>query len=393
MDIDDPWAELGLAPGADAAAIKAAWRRLVAQWHPDRNKAPNAHSKMQRINRAYEMLSSGEHSGHGDAESENARRPSDWWDSRWHDSSAGFGGRPGAHHQYEKSAPHWERGPGVKAPKPIQRTASLTIEEVMSGCQRSFKGSIQDLCPHCAGARIFTTLDAWCDECGGDGRVRDYWGQRGRRCKACDGTGDARRDCPKCGGRGLVEPARSWSVAVNIPVGALPGDVVVASGQGQRGADGDVSDLEIRIELKPHPLYTVDAQRRLCATVPVDIFTYMSRGHVEVPALGGGTARFDLAQGTMQELPGLGLPDRAGKRGPLVLRATPVVPRELSERERLYLYSLASGQQDDGYERCTEVADWRARAAAYQRAASAAEAEQAKGARKGPGGKRRKTAS
>lgn len=52
MDIDDPWAELGLAPGADAAAIKAAWRRLVAQWHPDRNKAPNAHSKMQRINRA-----------------------------------------------------------------------------------------------------------------------------------------------------------------------------------------------------------------------------------------------------------------------------------------------------------------------------------------------------
>lgn len=392
MHIDDPWAELGLSHGADAATVKTAWRRLVAQWHPDRNGSPDAHGKMQRINRAYEMLINGEHSAGGGFADDAGSGLSDWWEQ----AGRGFGGHnAGARHRDEEFAPRWERGPAVKAPKPIQRTTSLTIEEVLSGCQRSFTGSILDLCAHCAGARIFTTQDAWCDECEGDGQVRDYFGHRGRRCKACEGTGDARMDCPRCHGRGTALPARPWSVTVNIPVGALPGDIVVASGQGQRGADGARADLEIRIELKPHPLYTVDAQRRLCATVPVDIFSFMSRGQLEVPLLGGGTVSFDLAKGALQEMAGLGLPDRAGRRGPLVLRATPVVPRELSERERLYLYSLASGQQEEGYARCAEVAAWRARAAAYQHGAEAPSPNtqgQAKGARGTRGTKRSKTA-
>jgi len=36
--------------------VKAAWRRLSARWHPDRNDSPQALRKIQRINRALEEI-------------------------------------------------------------------------------------------------------------------------------------------------------------------------------------------------------------------------------------------------------------------------------------------------------------------------------------------------
>ena len=50
MHLDDSYHELGLAPGSSDAEVKAAWRRLSARWHPDRNDSPQALRKMQRIN-------------------------------------------------------------------------------------------------------------------------------------------------------------------------------------------------------------------------------------------------------------------------------------------------------------------------------------------------------
>ncbi len=56
----DPYTVLGLAPGANAAAIKAAWRRLARQHHPDlaENAAERraATRRMAEINAAYADL-------------------------------------------------------------------------------------------------------------------------------------------------------------------------------------------------------------------------------------------------------------------------------------------------------------------------------------------------
>jgi len=51
----DHYATLGVAPDADAAAIKAAYRRRSTQAHPD--KPGGSHEKMQAINAAYDVLS------------------------------------------------------------------------------------------------------------------------------------------------------------------------------------------------------------------------------------------------------------------------------------------------------------------------------------------------
>lgn len=61
---DDPWAILGVAPGADRATLKHAYHALVRQYHPDRHLAEGvpaefirvAESRMARINTAYATL-------------------------------------------------------------------------------------------------------------------------------------------------------------------------------------------------------------------------------------------------------------------------------------------------------------------------------------------------
>lgn len=354
MHIHDPWAELGVTRGASRDDIKAAWRRQVKEWHPDRNKSREALTKIQRINRAYEILCA---EPQHDTQEHFTQAGRDWWE-RW--------ANPGNPRANDDEDAGWQRGPGEKAPKPVQRTAHISLEEAMTGCRRSFRGKTVDLCSSCAGARVFRSSVLYCTSCEGEGKLFDFSTGRRRTCKDCSGTGDAHMDCSACGGSGQAADAREWEVSVNIPPGARPGQVVVAKGYGQRGADGARADLEITIEMKPHDLFEVDDHGRLCASVPVDVFSFMTRISVRVPLLGGGEVAFDLAKGATQEIEGLGLAGRDGARGPLVLRAVPVVPRELSEREHLYLQALAGGQKDEGYQRCEGVASWWAKANAYR---------------------------
>ncbi len=57
----DPYVVLGIEPGASAATVKAAWRRLARANHPDLNAgdpaaARAANARMAEINAAYEQL-------------------------------------------------------------------------------------------------------------------------------------------------------------------------------------------------------------------------------------------------------------------------------------------------------------------------------------------------
>jgi curved DNA-binding protein CbpA len=61
----DPYATLGVTPDASTAAIKARWRRLAREHHPDlvggdHDAAVQATRRMARINAAYELLADSE---------------------------------------------------------------------------------------------------------------------------------------------------------------------------------------------------------------------------------------------------------------------------------------------------------------------------------------------
>lgn len=53
----DYYEVLGITKSASAQEIKSAYRRLALEWHPDRNKSPQAHEKFKEINEAYAVLS------------------------------------------------------------------------------------------------------------------------------------------------------------------------------------------------------------------------------------------------------------------------------------------------------------------------------------------------
>lgn len=53
----DPYATLGVTKSATDAEIKAAYRKSALEWHPDRNKSPQAAEKFKEVTEAYEILS------------------------------------------------------------------------------------------------------------------------------------------------------------------------------------------------------------------------------------------------------------------------------------------------------------------------------------------------
>lgn len=55
----DPYALLGVPRDATDDQVKQAFRKLALEWHPDRNKSPEAEERFKEINAAYEAIKNG----------------------------------------------------------------------------------------------------------------------------------------------------------------------------------------------------------------------------------------------------------------------------------------------------------------------------------------------
>ncbi|NDP47273.1 MAG: DnaJ domain-containing protein [Sulfuriferula multivorans] len=58
--MQDHYEKLGLSPSATAELVKAAYRKKAAQYHPDKNQAPDAALRFREVQEAYEVLSDAE---------------------------------------------------------------------------------------------------------------------------------------------------------------------------------------------------------------------------------------------------------------------------------------------------------------------------------------------
>lgn len=246
LDVHDSYKELGLTAGASDAEIKAAWRRLAARWHPDRNHAPQALKKIQRINRALEEIRKSR--GNGFA-AQNEQGP-----------------RPG---------------------RTLDHTVALTLEEAIAGCTREVQGEVVDDCAECAGSGVETHARP-CQACDGAGRIRRHlwfgWMPSLAECSTCAGHGVMRHPCSACEGCGKEAPRR-YHCDVQFPPGTREGDVVQAFArvQGHR----QKLALRVRVELQPHEFFELQADGTVKCEIPVDGFAWMANRWIQVPTPAG----------------------------------------------------------------------------------------------------------
>lgn len=335
MVADHAYAELGLAPGATEAEVKAAWRRLASQWHPDRNASAAAIDRMQRINEALAVI---RQARRGPTQAPTPPAPDD---------------APAA-----RAAPDDKPAPG----RTLRRKLKLTLEEAAAGCVKTLRGKLVDRCGACASAG-FRVLAQACADCQGSGRVRTrgwfgYYGDP-QACTTCGGDGRARQPCTPCGGSGRL-PDRPWRIDVRIPHGVRDGDHLQAGEKHRRDGLPPLT-LDLAVELLPHPLFELGADGSIWCEVPVDGFQWIANRSIDVPTLGGlRKLRLNREQ-LSYRLTGEGFPaQRRGTRADHLISLKPLFPAELGTDQQILLDQLVASANGPGSPAAPpRLSDWR----------------------------------
>ena len=345
MGTDHAYTELGLAPGAPEPEVKAAWRRLASQWHPDRNRSTGAAGRMQRINAAFEALRrAGFPAGAAAAAAQAAAAPAEASQAAQADQA------DQADQAAAPDAPDSADAPDTPQPprRTLRRQVRLSLEEAAFGCTRVLRGKERETCADCAGCGHLTPPPA-CGACNGAGQVRPagWYGlfSPWRACAACQASGVLQQPCAGCAGTGQRDSA-GYRVTVRLPPGVRNADELLVDGRRMRPGHSP-GDLLIRVQLMPHPIFELDADGSLRCTLPVSGFAWMAGRSVRVPTLGGlqdlvlDRERLDYC------LPGEGFPaSRRGPRGDLKLRIEPRFPPALSTDQQILLDQLVATAAD-----------------------------------------------
>jgi molecular chaperone DnaJ len=351
----DHYDVLGVRRDSSPEEIKSAFKKLAAQWHPDRNQDdPGANERFKEINLAYQVLSDPNRRGMYDRFGHRAEEPG---------SPFGAGGPfPGGFVDISDIAIDgilgdllgvFGVGRGDKGD--IKRDLEISFEEAAFGCDKSMRYERVVACTDCrsTGAAAGTSPEP-CGACNGRGRVRFQQGlfpiAVERTCSRCRGTGrTVRHACGACRGSGLVTSTES--LKVSIPAGVEAGATKLVSGAGNKPRpDKSPGDLEITIHVRAHPFFRRESDDVVC-TVPVTFTHAALGGEVEVPTLDGkGKLRVPAGTqpGTVLRIKNKGIPHRGGLgRGDQRVEVAIEVPTHLTARQRQLLEDLAKELGED----------------------------------------------
>ncbi|UXN74388.1 molecular chaperone DnaJ [Devosia sp. A8/3-2] len=346
---------LGVAKGADDAALKSAYRKLAMQHHPDRNPGNGeAEAKFKEINEAYDTLKDGQKRaaydrfGHAAFENGGRRGPGPGFGSDFNSSMSDifediFGDFMGGQRR--------GRGGGGAAKlrgADLRYNLEISLEESFAG--RTVEIDVPTLvgCDTCdgSGAKPGTGTHT-CRQCNGHGKVRAARGffTIERTCPVCRGRGQMMdQPCTDCGGRGRRRENRKLSV--DIPKGIEDGTRIRLANEGEAGLrGGPPGDLYIFISIRPHELFQRDGAD-LYARIPIAMTTAALGGEFEVPTLDATRAKVKVAAGTQPgqrvRLKGKGMPVLRSKDvGDLYVQLDIETPQALSRKQRELLEEFA----------------------------------------------------
>ncbi len=299
---------LGVERGADAAAIKSAFRKRAMQFHPDRNKDdPEAEKKFKEVGEAYEVLSDEQkraaydrfgHAafqnggaggfngfGAGGMGAGGAAGFSDIFDEIFGDFMGGRGGARRA-------------GPGRGAD--LKYNLKISLEDAFQGKKVEIKVPGSVACETCDGSGAKPgSGPTHCGTCKGAGRVRVQQGffTIERTCPHCNGEGSVIADpCTDCAGQGRVRRERMLSV--DVPAGIEDGTRIRLSGEGEAGPrGGPEGDLYIFVHVAEHDLFERDGADLYCI-MPAPMTTAALGGEFETPTIDGGRVKISVPEGS-----------------------------------------------------------------------------------------------
>ena len=346
---------LGLTRGCDEAALKASFRKLAMEHHPDRNGGcEEAEGRFKEINEAYSVLS------------DPKKRAA--YDQFGHAGVNGQGGGPGAGFGDvndifsevfgdvfgDMFGGRRQRG-GPARGQDLRYDLEISLEQAYAGAEVEIVVPASITCEACDGSGAKPgTSPTVCGSCGGAGRVRASQGffSIERACPRCGGAGRLVLDpCTECRGHGQVRKERT--LQVRIPAGVDDGARIRLAGEGDAGARGGPrGDLYIFLSVAPHELFERDGLDLLC-TVPVPMTVAALGGAIDAPCLMGGdncdgnckievTVPEGAQTGRTVRLKGRGMPSlRSRERGDLVVELFVETPAKLNARQKALMREFA----------------------------------------------------
>jgi molecular chaperone DnaJ len=339
----DYYEVLGVSRACGEADLKAAFRKLAMQHHPDRNPGDaDCEHKFKELNEAYDVLKDGDKraaydrfghaafeqgtsgGGHGFG-ADFASTFSDIFEDLF-----GMGGRRGG-----------GRGQGRERGSDLRYNMEISLEEAFEGKTAQIHIPTSVMCEACSGSGAKAgSKPKPCPTCGGAGKIRHAQGffTLERTCPACQGRGQViENPCPSCSGAGRV--MRERTLSVNIPPGVEDGTRIRLAGEGEAGLrGGPAGDLYIFLSLVPHEFFQRDGADLHCR-VPITMVVAAIGGEFEVPVIDGSQARVKVPAGTQAgrrfRLSGKGMPVlRTKQTGDMYVQVTVETPQNLTKRQR-----------------------------------------------------------
>ncbi|MFM8320266.1 MAG: molecular chaperone DnaJ [Chloroflexota bacterium] len=343
----DYYEVLGVARSASPDELKAAFRKLARQFHPDVNKEPDAEEKFKEINEAYAVLSDPDkraaYDRYGHAGVKGMGGTPDFSTMDWTDIFGdlfGFGG--------------FGRSGGRNAPRrgaDLQYRLELTFEEAVFGVEKEIEVTRDEMCSTCNGSGAKPgTSPTRCTTCNGAGEVRQVRQTilgsmvQVATCPTCRGQGETiSSPCSTCQGRGLERKTRRKMV--NIPGGVDTGTQIRLAGEGQPGENGGPNgNLYILVQVRSHKFF----KRRefdVLLDLNINIAQAVLGAEVEVPTVDGPT-RLEIPSGTQPGkvlyLKGKGVPRLRGSgRGDQLVVVNVEIPTRVNTEQRQLFEALA----------------------------------------------------
>lgn len=353
----DYYEVLGVARGADAKAIKDAFRELALRYHPDRNKEPGAEERFKDIAEAYAILSDpkkrADYDARGFAGVADFSREDLFGGINFDDIFGGLNFGFGGGDPFEGFFHRRRAGPAHGAN--IEVEVKVPLARVASGGEVQLQLRRPATCAACHGTgEAGGAAPPRCEACQGSGRIthsrRDdkqhILIQHVTPCSDCEGRGFKRvHPCTVCQGRGEV--VQDESLTLKIPVGAEEGMALRVPGKGMPSPDagGVAGDLYAVVRTEPDPRFERVGADLLRQTA-ISVCDAVLGTTLSVPTL-DGSASVTVPSGTQPDavlrLKGKGLPVFGkGTRGDLYVRLAVRIPEQLSATQRKLFEQLSA---------------------------------------------------